>query len=133
MKKNRRVKKSMSMNASIVTHASVIVLVCFVMVILNLLASSSCQHLAKEIGEKEKTLAKLDDAYNREEMRWEELKTPERLDEALRNHGLAMKPPRPNQNVHMSADGQPYCGQLAVTQARRRNAGMAAQVGRIRR
>lgn len=123
----------MSMNASIVAHAGVAVLACFVMVILNLLASSSCQHLSKEIGEKEKTLAKLDDAYNREEMRWEEMKTPERLDEALRSHGLAMKPPRPHQNVHMSADGKPYYGQLSVTQARRRNAAVSAQVGRSRR
>lgn len=121
------------MNASIVAHAGVVVLVCFVMVILNLLASSSGQHLSKEIGEKEKTLARLADAYNREEMRWEEMKTPERLDEALRNHGLAMKPPRPNQNVHMSADGRPYCGQLAVTQARRRNESVSARLERVHR
>lgn len=133
MKKNRRVSKRMSVNTSVATHMGAVVLASFVMVILNLLASSSCQHLSKTIGEKEKKLAQLDDAYDREEMRWEEMKTPERLSEALRNHGLAMKPSRANQNVHMSSDGTPYYGQLSVMQARRQNGGVAARVERTRR
>lgn len=123
----------MSVNTTVATHIGAIVLVAFVMVILDFLASSSCQHLSKEIGEKEKLLAQLDDAYNREEMSWELLKTPERLNEALRNHGLAMRPARPSQNVHMGADGRPYGGQLAVSNARRRNGVITAQAGRGRR
>ena len=133
MRKNRRVKKHMSVNTSVATHTGVIVLAAFVMVILNFLASSSCQHLSSQIGEKEKQLAQLEDAYNREEMRWEGMKTPEQLSAALRRHGLAMRPAHASQNVHINADGRPYLGQLAVQQARRREGGVATRGRQSRR
>lgn len=120
MKKNRRVNKKMSVNTEIATHLGAVIAFLFVMVIMNLLASSSCQQLMKRIGEEEKELARLEDSCNRESTRWEEMKTPEKVEAALLRHGLAMRPPRPEQNVHMKADGSPYAGQLSVARAKTR-------------
>lgn len=120
MKKNRRVNKKMSVNTEIATHLGAVIAFLFVMVIMNLLASSSCQQLMKRIGEEEKELARLEDSRNRESTRWEEMKTPEKVEAALLRHGLAMRPPRPEQNVHMKADGTPYAGQLSVARAKAR-------------
>ena len=122
MKKNRRVNKKMSVNTEIATHLGALIAFLFVMVILNLLASSSCQQMMKRIGESEKELARLEDSRNRESTRWEEMKTPEKVAAALLRHGLAMKPPRAEQNVHMNANGVPYAGQLSVARAKARTA-----------
>ena len=95
-----------------------IILFFFVMVILNLLSSSSCTMLLKEKGVKERMLAKLEESRTQEATRWEELKTPEKIETALTRHGLSMKPPRPDQWVHMRADGTPYPNQLSLKRAR---------------
>ena len=128
MKKNRRVSKKLNVNTVIATHFGAVIAFLFVMVILNLLASSSCQHLKKAIGEDEKTLARLDDDYDREATRWEEMKTAEKVEMALLRHGLAMKPQRAEQNIIMQSDGQPKPGQHSVAMAKRRvsNMGVAS-------
>jgi len=133
MKKNRKVSKRMSVNAAIVTHFGAVLAVLFVMVILNVLASSSCQHLMKTIGQCEKELARLEDARNREATRWAAMKTPEKVAQALLRNGLTMRPPRAEQNIHMQADGTPYKGQYAVAALRRRNGGTSAEYGRAAR
>lgn len=122
MKRNRRVSKKMNVNTAIATHLGAVIAFLFVMVILNLLASSSCQQMRNRIGEAEKELARLEDSRNRESTRWEEMKTPEKVAAALLRHGLAMKPPRAEQNVHMNANGTPYAGQLSVARAKARTA-----------
>jgi len=95
----------------------------FVMVILNLLSSSSCTQLLKTKGELERTLVKLEDSRMRESTRWEEMKTHERIEKALVGHGLLMRPPRPEQTVRMRPDGTPFPGQLSLARARQRGAG----------
>ncbi len=120
MRKNRKVTRRMSAAARVSTHFGAIIIVLFVMVILNLLANSSCQQIMKAIGEDERELAKLEDARMREATRWDEMKTPEKIEMALLRHGLVMKPPRPEQNVNMKANGVPYPGQLSVAKARQR-------------
>ena len=90
----------------------------FVMVILNLLSSSSCTMLLKEMGAKERELAKLEESRTQEATRWEELKTPEKIETALTRHGLSMKLPRADQCVRMRADGTPYPNQLSLKRAR---------------
>ena len=57
----------------------------------------------------------------RESTRWEEMKTPDRIERALLQHGLSMRPPRPEQTVRMTANGTPYPGQLSLAKARQRN------------
>lgn len=117
MKRNRKISKRMSVVATNSMRFGTIILVFFVMVILNLLASSSCTQLMKDKGEKEREIAKLDEALQREATRWEEMKTPEKLEIALLRHGLSMKPPRADQPVRMDAKGMPRLGQLSLKKA----------------
>ena len=121
MRRNRKVPKKMSVVATNTMRFGAILVFFFVMVILNLLSSSSCTQLMKTKGEFERELAKLEDARMRESTRWEEMKTPERVEAALLRHGLSMRVPRPEQNVQMKGDGAPYPGQLSVARAKQRN------------
>ena len=92
----------------------------FVMVILNLLSSSSCTQLLKQKGEMERDIAKLDDARMRESTRWEEMKTTENIEAALLRHGLSMHMPRPDQTVRLLPDGTPRPGQLSLAKSKAR-------------
>lgn len=133
MRKNRKVPKKMSVVASNTMHFGAIIVIFSVMVILNLLASSSCSQLMKTIGEKERELVKLEDARMRESTRWEEMKTPERIEDALRAHGLSMDAPRACQVVRMRPDGSPMPGQLSVLKMRQRSGEQTARYRRGRR
>lgn len=117
----------MSVNTAVATHLGAIIVFLFVMAILNFLASSSCQQLSKSIGESKKELARLESECNREMTNWESMKTTEKIEAALLRHGLAMRPPRAEQNVHLDVSGKLYLGQYSVKAARRRNAGSSAQ------
>ena len=130
MRRNRKIPKKMSVVATNTMRFGAIIVFFFVMVILNLLSSSSCTQLLKVKGELEREIAKLDDARMRESTRWEEMKTPEKVEEALLKHGLAMKLPRADQTVRLRSDGQPLAGQLSVSKARMRNAPLIAAVER---
>ena len=76
----------------------------------------------KSIGEGRRTLAKLEEERQRQSTMWDRMKIPERIERALLQHGLEMKPARPDQNVQMKSDGTPYPGQLSVARAQRRRA-----------
>lgn len=118
MRKNRKVPKKMSVVAANSMRFGAIIVFFFVMVILNLLSSSSCTMLLKEKGAKEHELKRLEESCAQETARWDELKTPEKLDKALLSCGLSMKAPRPDQNVMMRSDGTPYPNQLSLKRAR---------------
>jgi hypothetical protein len=133
MRKNRKIPKKMSVVASNTMHFGAIIIIFSVMVILNLLASSSCSQLMKTIGEKERELVKLEDAKMRESTRWEEMKTPERIEDALRAHGLSMDAPRACQVVRMRSDGTPMPGQLSVLRLRQRSGEQTVRYRRARR
>ncbi len=120
MRKNRKVPKKMSVVATNTMRFGSIIIFFFVMVILNLLASSSCTQLLKKKGGLERELVKLEDSWMRESTRWEEMKTPERVEVALMRHGLLMHHPKPEQTVQMRANGTPYPVQLSITRARQR-------------
>jgi hypothetical protein len=135
MKKNRKRSKKMSVMASRSMHVGGVLMMFFVMVIVNLLASSSCNQLMKSIGEKERQLTKLENDRARESARWDAMKTSENLDRALLKFGLSMKYPRADQIVRMDSHGRPKPGQLSVARASRRssNAVNTAQVNRARK
>ena len=120
MRRNRKIPKKMSVVATNTMRFGAIIVFFFVMVILNLLSSSSCTQLLKVKGELEREIAKLDDARMRESTRWEEMKTPEKVELALLKHGLAMKLPRADQTVRLRPNGQPLVGQLSVSKAKMR-------------
>ena len=127
MRKNRKVSKRMSVIAANTMRFGAIIVFFFVMVILNLLSSSSCTQLLNEKGQKERELAKLEESHRRESTRWEEMKTPEKIEAALFRHGLKMSTPRADQCIRLNARGVPYPNQLALTRLRQR-AGTAATV-----
>ena len=127
MRKNRKVSKRMSVIAANTMRFGAIIVFFFVMVILNLLSSSSCTQLLNEKGEKELEHAKLVESHRRESTRWEEMKTPEKVEAALFRHGLRMSTPRADQCIRLNARGVPYPNQLALTRLRQR-AGTAATV-----
>ena len=133
MKKNRRRSKKMSVMASRSMHVGGVLVMFFVMVIVNLLASSSCNQLMKSIGEKERLLAKLEKDRERESARWDAMKTSENLDRALLKFGLSMKYPRPEQIVLMDARGQPKPGQLSVARASARRSSAASRTASVSR
>lgn len=135
MRKNRKVSKRRSVVVGNSMRLGGIMLVLFTMVILNLLAQSSCDQLMKSIGDREKELARLNEDYDREMARWEEMKSPDRLEAALLRHGLSMRSPGPDQVVRMRSDGTPYPGQLSMVRAEQRSK-MRTTVqykGRVRR
>lgn len=133
MRKNRKVSKKMSVIAVQSMHIGAVMFSLFIMVILNLLAASNCSHLMKSIGEKEKELNKLEDARLREVSRWEEMKTPRRLEAALRDNGMSMHYHKSSQVVRMTAAGEPASGQISVARAAMRSrTGATASVARNR-
>lgn len=121
MRKNRKIPKKMSVVATNTMRFGAIIVFLFVMVILNLLASSSCTQLMKAKGEKERELVRLDEARMRESTRWDEMKTPEKVEQALLRHGLAMKLPKGDQTVRIRADGTPWPRQLSMARAKQRS------------
>ena len=126
MRKNRRIPKRMNVLTRTTARFGAVLVVLFAMVIMNILATSSCQQISMSIGRGERELASLEDACNREATRWQQMTAPEKIDSALLRHGLAMKPPRPDQNVYMKSDGKPYRGQPSVAAVGRRNGGKTA-------
>ena len=121
MRKNRKVSKKMSVVAGRSVQMGAVGIMLVAMVILNILASSSCDHLNGEIGCKERMIEKLEADHRRESARWEAMMTPEKLEAALLRHGLAMSYPKDSQIVRMKSDGRPYPGQLSVARATQRS------------
>ena len=121
MKKNRKMSKKMSVVTGRAVQIGAVMVMVFIVVILNMLAQSSCKHLEKKIREKERQYAKLGDEKDREEAHWAKMETNESLDAALLRHGLAMNLPRAAQQVRLRSDGTPYPGQISVAKASARN------------
>lgn len=133
MRKNRKRSKKMSVMASHSMHVGAVIMMLFVMVIVNLLASSSCDQLLKSIGEKERQLLKLEDEHVRESARWEGMLTAKNIERALSVRGMSMHTPRAVQIIRMGEDGQPTPGQFSVARAEQRaKTRMTAQYRRSR-
>lgn len=127
MKRNKKMSKKMSVMATNTMRFGAIILSFFVMVILNLLSSSSCTQLQNQKGAMEREIVKLDDALLRESTRWEGMMTPEKIDVALLRHGLTMSTPRADRVVRMMANGLPRPGQLSVAKAKARTEAMVGK------
>ena len=119
----------MSVMATNTMRFGAIILVSVVMVLMNILSSSSCTQLQNRKGELEREIVKLENARIRESSRWEEMKTPDRVERELLRHGMSMKLPRPDQAVRLRADGTPQLGQLSVVRAAVRRGLSTASVG----
>ncbi len=126
MRRNRKMPKKMSVMATNTMRFGAIIVVFFVMVILNILSSSSCTQLSARQGEMRREIKKLEDACQRESTRWEEMTTPENVEIALFRHGLSMKAPRAAQTGQMRESGAPRPGQLSLAKAKLRYEGVSA-------
>ena len=120
MRKNRKMPKKLSVVTVHFMHMGAVLVTLFAMVILNMLANSRCAQLENSIGAKNKELKKLDEEYERQDVRWRELQTSDNLEQALVRHGLSMHYPNPSQTIRMQKDGRPYPGQLSVAKAEAR-------------
>ncbi len=98
-----------------------------IMTMIYFSADSRCGSITKEIGRCEKRLAALDAELARVNVRWEEMKTPERLEVQLKRFGVEMTRPREDQLVRMDESGRPVPGQLAVARAMRRSSQVVAR------
>lgn len=85
---------------------------------------SKCSLLGQEIRKHEQKYAALENERVREAARWDEKKTPEKLERAMLQHGLAMNYPTAEQVVRMDAAGRPLPGQLSVARYQRSRAGI---------
>lgn len=135
MRKNRKRSKKMSVVVSNTMRVGLIVIFGFVMTILYLLSDSGCSQLSKAQGELVRELAKQEEALQRESTRWEEMRTPEKVEVALLQHGMAMRLPRPSQTIRMRKNGVPYPNQLSVRLAKQQGsaAPKAVQYRRTRK
>ena len=120
MRKNRKMPKKLSVVTVHFMHLGAVLVTLFAMVILNMLANSRCAQLENSIGAKNKTLRKLDEELQRQDVRWRELQSSENLEQALVRHGLSMHYPNASQTIRMRRDGSPYPGQLSVAKAEAR-------------
>ena len=75
---------------------------------------SKCTLLGQEIRKHEQKYVALDNERVREAARWDEKKTPEKLERAMLQHGLAMSYPTAEQVVRMDQGGRPVPGQLSL-------------------
>ena len=128
MRGNRKISTKMNVVAKQTVNMGIIMLTLFAMVIFNMLSSLNCKQLATTIGEKERVLAKLEQDCQRESYRWEQMKTADGLETALRDDGLSMHYPKAGQVVRMDSRGNPLPGQIAVFKAAQRKNDIRAQV-----
>lgn len=120
MRKNKIVSKRMSRVSVHTMHIGAIMITFFAMVVLNLMASSSCSQLSKSIADKENVLKHKRIELNRNVVRWEAAKSSSNLERALVKRGMAMYYPRPSQIVRMDRDGNVLPSQTSVAVLRRR-------------
>lgn len=120
MSRNRKVPKKMSVVANTTMRFGAIILLSAVMAVFYMFSASGSHRLMTIKGQKQAELARLENDCRRESSRWEALITPEGLEKALRRNALAMKPPRPDQNIEMLANGRPRLGQPSLARLARR-------------
>ncbi len=126
MRRNKRTKRCSEVTLKTM-HIAAIVLSLFIMLMAYWVLDSRCGAIGQEIGAAEKALAKLDGELERETMKWNEMKTPERLELALKKHGLNMNNPAPDQVIKIVPNGRVAPRQMSVVRAQRRNAGTVSR------
>jgi hypothetical protein len=119
MKRNKKVKKYTRCTMNSVNIVALIVL-SFFAIMVYWSQDARCTELAQEIGKAEKEFKRLERDCQREVSSWEELKTPDNLQQAFIRHGLDMGQPNQEQVVHMGQKGLPKPGQMSVARIRAR-------------
>ncbi|MDD2454783.1 MAG: hypothetical protein PHG96_02130 [Kiritimatiellae bacterium] len=116
MRKNRR----RHVNAKVLSPAVVGMSVLIVSLTLTYCClDSKCNQLGQEIRKHEQCFESLEDERVREEARWNDKRTPEKLAQAMLRHGLEMDYPAPEQMVRIGVEGEPLPGQIALAKFRK--------------
>ena len=133
-RKNRKVSANTAAAGEHAAWIGGLVVLAGIMAIVNVLANTTCNQLQASIGEKERQLAKLEDAYQRENAQLSSLRTPENLSRTLRKYGMAMNVAQPHQLIKMSRSGKPYpVSMAAIARARGESRGATASYGKSAR
>lgn len=129
MGKNRKVSRKRSVVGMHVMHFGGVVVIVVGLLILNMLAESTCGQLMKSIGQKDRVLKARQAEYDRAKARWEATKSTDNLDRALGRRGLMMNFAKANQIIKIDgATGQFAPGQRSVALARQRRDRLAASL-----
>ena len=120
MRKNKKISKRMSRLTVNMMHLGAIMLTFFVMVVLNLMASSSCSQLTKIIADKDRPLADSKVELSKNIVRWDSVKSSVNLERALVVRGMSMNYPKSNQIVRMDERGRVIPSQNSVAILRRK-------------
>lgn len=123
MKRNRKVRKDANMACSM--SFGMLIVSIFVGVMVFWSQDSRVTSISQANGEAERKLKSLKAQLTRETARWEEMKTPEKLENQLVRLGLNMRYAAEPQVVRMDSHGRPAPGQLSVV----RNAGASRASG----
>ncbi len=116
MRKNRK----RHVNAKVLSPALVGMSVLIVsLTLIYCCLDSKCNQLGQEIRKNEQRFEALEDEYVREEARWNDNRTPEKLNQAMLRHGLEMDYPAPDQMVRIDVSGEPLAGQIALAKFRK--------------
>lgn len=119
MRKNRRIKKEAVVTTGSAGIFALIFCVCIAMLVYWSL-DQRCTTIGREIGKAERTIKSLETELGRENMKWAEMTSPQKLDEKLVRFGIQMRRQALDQVVKMNIDGRPAQG-LAVQRALNRN------------
>jgi hypothetical protein len=92
----------------------------FVRWVVDFVFERQCQLLSDETSRLENANKAEESNYERELSKWNYLRTPRRLETALRKHGLDMNYAMPDRVVHMDADGNPKGNPTTLTRAKSR-------------
>ena len=138
MKGNYKRSKRYSRMLSHTFRLGAVIAVVFVAVILNVLASSSCNQLVKNLEAKDARLRQCEVDLDRAAAKWDAMRSSENLDQAVCKRGLALYTTDPKQLIRINANGRALPGQLSVALARERysnaaTAGVATPVSAQRR
>ncbi len=129
-KKNRRIKKHVVFTVGTGSIVSLI-LTGFTVLLVYWWLDQRCTTIGRQIGKAERELKSCESELGRENTKWVEMTTPEKLVERLVRSGIEMRIQRQDQIIRMDASGRPLPG-LAVARANLRKTQTATTVASVK-
>lgn len=125
MKRNRKVSRRRSVVGMHVRHFVAVMLMFAVMVVLNLLVSSSCGQLMKSIGEKDRLIKARQDELDSSKSIWRRTTSTDNLAIALHRRGIEMSSPQSDYVIHIDSHGNVDAKERSVVLVRERQRALA--------
>lgn len=128
MKQNRKVSRRRSVIGMHVMHFGAIMLMFVVMVIVHLLASSSCGQLMKSIGEQERLIKARQNELDSANAMWRQATSTDNIARILHRRGLEMGDPQSDYVIHFDRTGKPNENERSVALLRSHQRDVASVV-----